>query len=54
MNPTARRVLGPVLSRLAGVDASLVERLNDEGELAKARAASYDQLAEDALAQKYA
>ena len=54
MNPAARRVLGPVLSRLAGVDASLVERLNDEGELAKARAASYDQLAEDALAQKYA
>jgi hypothetical protein len=54
MNPAARRWLGPLLSRLAGVDPSLVERLNDEGELTRARHASYDELADEALAEKYA
>jgi rubrerythrin len=54
MNPAARRWLGPVLSRLAGVDQTLIGRMNDEAELDRARGASYEQLADEALAEKYA
>jgi hypothetical protein len=54
MNPAARRWLGPALSRLAGVEPTLIERMNDEAELARAGRASYDQLADEALAEKYA
>jgi hypothetical protein len=50
--PVVGPVFGRVLSRLAGVEPQFLERLNDDAELARAQAMTYEQMAEEALAVK--
>lgn len=52
-HPILGRLLGPVLLRLLGADHRAAKFLYDEAELARARAMSFDELAEEALAVKY-
>ncbi len=51
-HPIAGPLLGPVVSRLAGVEADLMQRRNSEAQMARARDMSFDELAQDALAAK--
>ena len=53
-HPIAGPIFGRAASRLAGVPPQFVTRLNSERELSRARDMSYDELAEEALALKYA
>ncbi len=46
------RIIGPLLLRIAGGDERTIRRLFTDDELARARAMSFDELAEDALAAK--
>jgi hypothetical protein len=52
-HPLGRMFLGPLLTRLAGVEPELMERMNDDAALEKARGMSFEELAEDALQAKY-
>src|SRR5579883_3191336 len=52
LHPIAGPLLGRLLARLAGVEPRFLEQLNTEAELEHARRASYDTLAEEALAAK--
>jgi hypothetical protein len=52
MHPIAGPLFGKFLARLGGVEPEFLARLNTEEELEKARAMSYDALAEEALAAK--
>jgi hypothetical protein len=45
-------VLGPVLERAVGVQGSVLVRLTTDAEEARARAMSFDELAQEALAAK--
>jgi hypothetical protein len=47
-----RAVLGPVLERAIGVQGSVLVRLTSDSEEARARAMSFDELAQEALAAK--
>ncbi|MEO7096383.1 MAG: hypothetical protein ABI175_24200 [Polyangiales bacterium] len=50
--PVVGSVFGSILSRLAGVEPQYLARLNDDAELERARAMTYEQMAEEALAVK--
>jgi rubrerythrin len=52
--PILRVVFGRAIERIVGVSPELIHRLYTEEELARARAMSFDELAEDALRAKYA
>jgi hypothetical protein len=52
--PVIGRVFGGAISRLMGVDRSLIGRMYDREEVTRARSMSYDALAEEALAVKNA
>jgi hypothetical protein len=51
-HPIVGRLLGPLLLRIAGGDERTIRQLFSDDELVRARAMSFDQLAEDALAAK--
>ncbi len=51
--PSVRRVLGPAIERAVGVQGSMLERLVSADDERRARAMSYDDLAQDALAAKH-
>jgi hypothetical protein len=51
--PVLRVVFGRLIERIVGVSPELIERLYSQEELARARAMSYDELAQEALAAKY-
>jgi hypothetical protein len=51
--PGLRQVFGGVIGRLAGVPGEYLDQLYTDEERRRARAMSYDQLAEEALAAKY-
>jgi hypothetical protein len=51
--PVMRVVFGRLIERIVGVSPELIERLYTQDDLARARAMSYDELAEEALAAKY-
>ena len=53
-HPIAGRLFGNVLARLAGVDARFMKRMYTEEEFARASTLSWDALADEALAAKYA
>jgi len=53
-HPVARLVFGRMIQRIVGVDDSLLVRLYTEQDREKAARMSFDELAEDALAAKYA
>jgi len=53
-HPVARLVFGRLIERIIGVDRSLLARLYTEGERRRAERMSFDELAEDALAAKFA
>ncbi len=53
-HPVARLVFGRMIQRIVGIDATLLQRLYSEAELKRAEKMSFDELAEDALAAKYA
>lgn len=52
--PLGRKLLGPLLVRLSGVDGAVLERLYDEADEARAAQMSFDEMARDALGAKYA
>ena len=52
-NPLTRPVLGRVAVRVLGLRPAVLDRLYSEAEAAHARRASFDQLAEEALAAKF-
>jgi hypothetical protein len=53
-HPAARLIFGRLIQRVVGIDDSLLIRLYDEDDRQKAQEMSFDDLAEDALAAKYA
>jgi hypothetical protein len=53
-HPVGRFFLGPLAERIVGVGPDLIAQMNDSEALAKARAMSFEELAEDALSAKYA
>ena len=52
LHPVAGRLFGRALARLAGVEPRFLERLNSEDDLERARATSYEAMADEALAVK--
>jgi hypothetical protein len=52
-NPISGTLCGPVLQRIIGTDPRVIVRLYDEAELEWARRASFSEMAEEALQQKY-
>jgi hypothetical protein len=52
-NPIAGTLFGPVLQRIIGTDPRVIVRLYDEAELEWAQRASFSEMAEEALQQKY-
>ena len=52
-NPVVGSLFGPVLQRIIGTDPRVIIRLYDQAELEWARRASFSEMAEEALAQKY-
>lgn len=52
--PGLRQIFGGLIGRMAGVPGEYLDPLNTEDEVRRARAMSYDELASEALAAKYA
>ena len=52
-NPIARKTLGPVLTRLVGLDASAMDDLFTETEARSVQGKTFDELAQETLALKY-
>ena len=52
-NPIANRLAGPVLQRIMGVDPRVIVELFNEAEVAWAKKASFSEMAQEALDQKY-
>jgi hypothetical protein len=52
-NPISGSLFGPVLQRIIGTDPRVIVRLYDEAEVAWARRATFAEMAEEALQQKY-
>ena len=53
-HPVARLLFGRLIERVVGIDDTLLIRLYDEADRQRAQHMSFDQLAEDALAAKFA
>lgn len=53
-NPILRKTLGPLLERVAGVNGELIQNFYTEEEFRRAEKLSFEALAEEALAAKYA
>lgn len=51
--PMVRKVFGPVLERAVGVQGSVLVRLIDDAEAARAKKMSFDELAQEALNAKF-
>jgi rubrerythrin len=52
-HPVTGRVFGRILLRLAGVDARVMGELYDEDDVARVRTMSFDELAREAVQEKY-